>query len=464
MARHSSRYKQEMARHSLAPQFSMEVLIGWLHSLTLVIPGVTLLYLWYKRKGIEIDHIFLFTLGFIFYLILPFTLAETELFSANLGVYPTWKRAFDAITPQTWVWYFISVLLFYGSFIAGSWMSSKRSLPAVKIKNDIDPTALNIFFVIALFFIFVFGYSLRGYFFFAYQKSTQIPVFDSFIAASILLMSVAVCATIRRYYKRKEGQSLWKLLFNPAVISYCIVAVLLISMGGRVIVGSSLIMVAVFFSVYIRRIHPLAAIAIFIALILSSHVVSMWRIGVSMQDTFAIQEYFVLRGWLMAATVFSSENFNVGYSLIDFLGKYSLPILRFPLVLFSNLIGLIPSFLFPAKTSWMVGFTSLGYNVGGLSGGFNAYISLVVNFGILGASLFLFGLSYVLQQLKHYSGPIATAVYVMLSGWLAALFFRNFEQTVIKQMLEFSVLMPLALLVVSRILMKRKEKLLHRQL
>lgn len=461
----------------------MEVLIKFLHIVALGAPIVTILYLWYRRSGIEVDHIFLFSAGFVFYMVLPFTLAKTEVFSVH-SVFPIWKKAFYLVPPQTWVWYFISLLLFYGAFIVGSWFGSKplpqnflieriragklrcklvayiynhlQKIKSFLVQGDgIDPTALNIFFAITTFFIFLFGYPLRSYFFFGYQKSTQIPVFDSFVAASILLTSVAVCSVIYRYYNsNKSGWLLWRSLLNPAVISYCIVAFLLVSMGGRILVVSALMMIAVFFSVYIRRIRLLVAIAVFIALVLLSHVILLWRDGSAMK-IFNPQQYYNIFGLEVALF---SDNFNVGYSLMDFLGKYSIPIFRFPTMLLSNLVGLVPSFIFPAKALWMVDFKSLGYTLGGLSGGVNAYVSLVVNFGVVGASFFFFGLSYTLQRLKQCTHPITTAMYVLLSGWLAALFFRNFEQAIIKEMLQFSVLVPFALLVLSRIIIKRREK------
>ncbi len=455
----------------------MNVVITSLHISALMIPIITLLILWYQRRGIEIDHVFLFSAGFIFYLVLPYTLTGTDFFIHN-HTYSAWQKVFNTIPAQTWVGYFTSLLLFYGSFIAGSWIASKPSDSTVpsehcrggrlvlqKIKSlviqadGIHPAALNVFFAAAIFFIVMFGYRLRDYFFYSYSKSTQIPAFSSFVAAAVLLISLAICAMVYRFYRQNGKRSFLRSLVHPAVISYCIVAFLLVSMGGRVIVISSLMMFMVFFSVYIRRLPLVFSFIFLFSLVLVSHSILLWRFG---QDARIfvnpIQEYFKWRWWQGLGINFFSENFNVGYSLIDFLGKYSIPLLRFPIVLTRHLVGLVPSFVFPSKASWVVDFSSLGYDIGSLSGGFNAYVSLVLNFGIVGASLFLFGFSYALQSLKQYARPIPTVVYVLVSGWLAAEFFRDFEQTVIKEMLQFSVLMPLALLVLSRIMKSYASK------
>ena len=268
-------------------------------------------------------------------------------------------------------------------------------------------------------------------------------------------MSVAVCAVVYRYYKSDTTKSLLRSFIHPTTISYGVVAVLLISMGGRVIVVSSIMMVAVFFSVYIRRLRLFTVITLFLSLVLLAHILIIWR---ESQPFSNLQDYY--RQYINLDVILIklfSENFNVSYSLMDFLGKYSMPLLRFPVVLLSNLIALIPSFVFPGKTAWMLDFSSIGYTIGSPAGGFNAYVSLILNFGILGSSLFLFGFSYFLQRLKQYRSTVFIAIYVMLSGWLAAMFFRDLGQTLIKEMLQFSVFMPLALLVLSRIMTKRRK-------
>ena len=433
----------------------MNVLINVLHGSALAIPVITLITLWYRRRGIEIDHIFLFSAGFIFYLVLPFTLAQSSFFSVYRAssTYGVWEKAFGLVTLETWAWYFISVLLLYCAFILGSWLASREPSQTAPVKNSIDPTALNIFFAGAIFFVTIFGYQLRDYFFWSYQKSTQIPIFGSFVASSILLMSVAVCAIVYRYYRNDTKRSFLKSLLHPAVISYGIVAVLLLSMGGRIIVVTSLMILAVFFSVYIRRLRLLTVAALFVLLVILSHIIVLWRMGFP-SEILNPQQYYNIRGLAIALC---SENFDVGYSLIHFLGTYSLPLIRFPVVLLSGVIGLIPSFIFPGKTAWILGFPSLGYSIGNLAGGLNVYVSLAINFGILGASVFLFMLSYALQGLKQYASSITTVIYVLVSGWLAAEFFRDFEQTILKEILEFSVLMPFALLVLSRIIVKMKK-------
>ncbi|MBI5134678.1 hypothetical protein HZA86_00355 [Candidatus Uhrbacteria bacterium] len=434
----------------------MELLMTVFHAVALVVPVVTLLVLWYRRKGIEIDHIFLFSTGFIFYLVLSYTLAKSSFFSVYVGSpsYPVWKASYDLVTQETWAWYLASLVFLYCAFIAGSWLAVRRSSSSVRVRNPIDPVATNIFFAITMGFIAVFGYQLRDHFFWSYQKSTQISVFSSFVAASILLISVTACVVIYRYH---SGKSLRRSLLHPAVASYGVVAILLLSMGGRVIVVSSLLMIVIFYSVYVHRLRLSTSIAFFVFLVILSHIVILWRMGFA-SEILNPKQYYNVRGLEIALF---SENFNVSYSLMDFLAKYPIPLIRFPLILFSNFIGLMPSFIFPDKSAWILDVSSIGYTIGSPSGGFNAYVSLMVNFGIIGSSLFLFGLSYFLQRLRQYQSTIAIAMYVLLSGWLAAMFFRDFGQTVIKQMFQFSVLMPLALLVLSRIITnKRKHSVL----
>jgi len=142
----------------------MSAVINFLHFSAFAMPVATLLYLWYRRRGIEIDHIFVFSVGFIFYSVLPFTLAKSFYFSVY-DSYSAWIHAFNLVTRQTWALYFSSLLLWYGSFVAGSWIGGKHPLTEVEKKNPVEPMALNIFFAAAIFFVFLFGYQLRSYFF-----------------------------------------------------------------------------------------------------------------------------------------------------------------------------------------------------------------------------------------------------------------------------------------------------------
>jgi hypothetical protein len=72
----------------------------------------------------------------------------------------------------------------------------------------------------------------------------------------------------------------------------------------------------------------------------------------------------------------------------------------------------------------------------------------MINFGLFGTLLFMFALGAALSTLRRLRGPLSRVIYAMLTGCLAFTFFRDgFSVSLVKNMLEFSVLVPVAVVI-----------------
>jgi len=86
----------------------------------------------------------------------------------------------------------------------------------------------------------------------------------------------------------------------------------------------------------------------------------------------------------------------------------------------------------------------------------HAFVSLMVDFGMIGSMVFLFCVSWLLRRMKQEPLVPYGAMYSLTSGWLALLFFRDVQQTLIKAILEFSILVPLVIVLVSGWFIRRR--------
>ncbi|MBI4142352.1 hypothetical protein HY480_00580 [Candidatus Uhrbacteria bacterium] len=407
-------------------------------------------YRWWKKRGLEMDHVFLFSCGFVFYLLIPISLGTNEYFSGYGSPYVAWKALYSSIPDRTWAVYFLSCLLLYGAFIAGDAWSGSRRISRPWKGHQCNGRVLNAFLVVGVVAAVVLGLPMLATLF-DYGPLTRTNALGSFTAAAMLILTLAVLATADARQRQAGSGSFWRAIANRFSMAYLIIVAVLIASGGRVIIFSSVLALLALFSVYVRRLQLWHVVCALLALIVASHAIELYRINLFAQILNPTQ-------YTMKYLLFHlfSENFNVSHSLLEFLHAYAIPYIRFPLTLLTGMIGLIPSFVFPHKLDYVIAPPLLGYQVNSPNGGMHAFVSLMVDFGVIGSMAFLFCVSWVLQRMKR--GPLVPygAMYALTSGWLALLFFRDTQQTLIKAILEFSILVPLAVVLVSGWLMRRR--------
>jgi len=141
------------------------------------------------------------------------------------------------------------------------------------------------------------------------------------------------------------------------------------------------------------------------------------------------------------------ESVNVGVTLLHHIKYLDYSLFEFPDVLFSKLIGIIPSVIFPGKFGLMVSPEQMGKIVIPYQSTTNNYVELLINFGLIGTIFVLFFLGIGLNWLKskkHY-----TPIYIAICANLPFFFFRSFYNASVKHILEFAILLPLLILIIS---------------
>jgi len=391
------------------------------------------------RGGVEIDHVFLFSCGFIFYWILPIVLGlKNYIYASDL-----WYSIFYKLTYYQLITYMSYTLIFYTSFIIGDLSSSKIPKHLLGKTYSFDSKLLDIPLLIAIITGGCFAYPLLDNFFTGYIIMRIHPGTGPLTATTILLLSIAFMYVRNNHKESCNSLRFFKLTFNKAFVVYLIFAILLVSIGGRLVFISSILMICVLYSVYFKRIKLWRVAAIFFTIIILSHMIIMFRMF-SLDGMLSYNKYISDK----IPVYLLSETMNVSFSLIHFLNNYTFPVIQFPTILLSRLVTIIPTFIFPAKTALVVTYGSLGYEILSPTGGLNSFVSFVVHFGTAGTVIFLFCISLFLGWLKAKLTQPYQTMYVMTCGWLAISFFRYFDMTIIKLIFQFSILTPFLLTII----------------
>jgi hypothetical protein len=394
----------------------------------------------YKRAGgVQIDHMLLFTCGFYFYWIIPIMFGmfndDTTFFYGTAGVTRKWVVYFNDIPNHNLIMFLFFTIILYIAFALGSVISVRKKKLHIYFLNK-----KHIYiplFILGLFAIYQ-SLPLTSLFFTGYTVN---PLHRS--TGPLTANTVAVLALSILFIKNVGIHLLSKLQFikaiiNPAFILFIIMCVLLLSLGSRSIFIASILIYISLYTCYNKPMRFISLLIIFTTLIFMSHVVIMFRSGI---DIFNINVYSldVVFPYLFSDSLF------ISFSLLDYLATHEIEYFNIPYTLFSLLSALIPSFIFPSKSEYFIDYGSLGYDFIMPQGVTSTFLSLMINFGMIGSILFLFCFSFILNWLKKQNRQPYITIYVMVCGWLGIAFFRTFEMAIIKLILEFSILVPITL-------------------
>ncbi len=398
-----------------------------------LIPGLVLLRRCIYRDGVHIDHVVLFSLGFLFYSVFPFIVARVRPL-ANDPALSAWYRFVDlSVTGAQVRLYLAFSLLMFLAFILGSlagsriWVGRPSNLGR---ELSLDPFAFDLLWapVAAGALIYVWRVRdglFRGYASYAtvYQNAGTLSAF-SLILLSLSLLRFA-------YRGRIGGTPLARLAPAAYICVYASVAVALLSLGGRLYVASAILMALVYASAYGRRIKYSALGAVLIGGLSLAGVLGTVRIGGALSPEAVVANL-------------SSESLFTSFSLVRFVGAGRLELINFPRYLMADLVNLVPSAILPLKTAvFLHGPAQDGYVVFAPLGALHMFLSFMVNFGLIGSLLVLFALGGSLSLLHKQRTPPARVSYAMLAGCMAFTLFRDpFSVSLVKNMFEFSLLVP----------------------
>ena len=225
-----------------------------------------------------------------------------------------------------------------------------------------------------------------------------------------------------------------RYFYNIYFVISLLFSILYLSAGGRHLI---LMLITVLFLEIVKNKKLILLITFFSGiLILFLGSAGALRAGISENDN-VLNRTFI--------EMFSETN-NVSNTMFSFiinenLDKYQL--IAFPAPILSQLFNLIPSIVFPGKTEFMYSHQYIEY--------FQAtsiiFVDILVNFGILGSFFIFWLIGYSMQYLKSLSPGIFLAV----SSTFALNLHRTFEVTLIKNILQYSILIPLLIIATEKI-------------
>lgn len=420
-------------------------MISFLLILNFVFPLYIILKKCVYNWKVEINHIFLFSLGYLYYFVFPILVGTEKMFLGKPAM-DIWYATFNRIPPDSIIKYLSFILLIYFSFIIGSLTNEK-----LRIKKESQPvdlffhkSVLNFYFLIFVTFALFFIIRLRNSFFTGYTsvESLDFSQKGPFIALSLLILALAIIYTTKREQDKKQILHFHKLILNKFFLFYFIISLLVLSMGGRLYFASSLIMLLIYKTVYFQKIKlkNLIGVSLVLALFMAS-------IGIMRSNLSEISLENMLFNLLQ-------EPLYTSFSLISFLDSNVQELINYPIFLLSELINIVPTFILPNKLSYTVDPIDYGYFIYNPLGAMNSYVSFIINFGLLGTLAVLFSLGFLLESLKRKKNNILSKTfYIMISGFLTFTFFRDgFATSVVKNMFQFSLVLPLLIILSAHII------------
>jgi hypothetical protein len=368
------------------------------------------------RGRIKIDHVFLFSLGFIFYWVTP--IAAGFLLGAD-DMPVTWAALFDI----RWTGpYLAAIIAIYVAFVAGDrfgiWAFRNRPVQCKRLSPQILALFSGVGFIVFLAEIAVHRVAL----FAPYTTDLSGQMARGNVTAWVVLLGSVVFLRISSYPR-------FTMLFLPFAAG----ALFLVLVGGRLYVASFVLMFGAYRSLYVRSFSKkqVALAGLFVVALFGT--VGALRVNSSITDV----GFYVLL-----------EPVLTGISLVYFLRYEHMAWLAVPKYLASDFTNLIPSAIFPAKASLIkapVFFSPLG--------ALHSFVSFNFNFGLIGTAAFMFLLPMGMRWIKvRDSSPLYRTMYVMLSGWLAFTFFRDpFSVSIVKTMVQLSILLPVCIVTLVRL-------------
>jgi hypothetical protein len=356
-----------------------------------------------------------------------------------------WFIMYDMVPAGNVVLYLVACLATYLAFVLGSAASARFAARPIRQRHfcEFSPNLLNLFFVPALLIATVFAVSLRGEWFVGYQGSIyeDFGWRGSFTAATLALLSLAVIHVAKMEQRRGRAARPREVVGNRFTLGYLLFGLLLVSMGARLYFASSLLMYLVYRTVFVRRIAAGKFIIVTVVMAVLVAVVGVVRVGGGSSSTQLLINLF-------------SEFVYTSFSLINFLQTGPFELLNVPKFLMSDFINLIPTFLLPGKAALLMDPSNYGYSVYTPLGALHSFFSFTVNFGVLGTLPVMFLFGFALRWLQTNGHLVMLRViYVMLASWLAFTFFRDpFATSIVKNMFEFSILVPVVVIVAMHVI------------
>lgn len=388
-----------------------------------------------EKGKIKINHIFCVSLGYVYYGLIPFWCFELRP-DFNNGGYHLLLAYYAQIPYLNRVKYIMISFLMYVLFILGSRTAGKRfSIRKREISIKFSEQVL--FPVVILLGIAILWLN-RKFLFKGYNgiKNTYKGTLSAYV---IMLFSI----TLMNFFARKRTFHFAKKFLDKWGTAFTFFSVMLLSMGGRLYVLTSIFAILVCYSCFhVNGVSIKSFRRIFLVLMLAAGVVGIVRQGraVHVRDVlFNILE----------------EPLYCSFSLLTYLGNNEIDSwLSLPVILFSGLVNLVPTVIFPDKIKYIMSVFDLGTEISSPLGGMHYFVSFTLDFGIFGSILAFYVFGRIMRVLRREpESDLKKTIYCLICSYMTFGIYRDpIAISIIKDIIEFSIVIPVIVSSANRIL------------
>lgn len=379
-------------------------------------------------KARQLTHVAFFSAGYIYYWVLPVLVGQTQLFdTGSEGGFGAWAGFFQSVPQHQLEIYAVSILVYYFCFMLGDWLARKTTPSIRKAKNP-PLTFVFVLYICVFIIAACYTYHLRDLLGANYNDiDSGILSMGTLAALSLVLLALALLKTTE-----DEKATFLATILNRWMLGFFLISFLQLTMGGRLYFVSSLLLLAGYRSVFFKKYSAGQLLAFVLGAAVFSGAAGLLRLK-SGVDAMAV------------ALNLAGEPVFTSFSLVSFLGFNHIPWIEVPRFLAGDLLNLVPSAVLANKMDLFPDPTKAGFSFVSPMGAMNSWVSFIINFGLAGTAIVMTLIGFFLRRLlMKASSPVFRTQYLMCSAFLVFTFFRDpFSVSLVKNFLEFSILMPL---------------------
>ena len=438
------------------------MLLNSLIAVNFIIPLLGMIIFCVNKKGLKVDHVFLFSAGFLYFWIMPLMTYQFKIDKIYNEIMVAYNKSYVAATTisekvfansfgvenyivsdDIYIKYLIILFCIYAAFILGEFVTCKiKYKPKIISVFSIKPldVILYIYLGVLIFMTVVsYDYYFKGF--------AQIITLTSFgLKAQMIALNIFLLTLMYMYFLNSKKLDRFNNIFiNKYFVVYVASSLFLLSLGNRTWFICGVVSFFVVYTNYYKRIsykYFLVGTVIFFIFFLG--IIPNIRAGNSDRITIF---YTILLTLFDPFAMFNGLKYYLINNGIDYL--------NYPIILLSKVPSIIPTHLMPNKNDYYISLSDIGVDYTGVQAAWHTFPMLMIHFGIIGSILLAFISPIILQYLKQ--SAHLKASYITIVAYLAAPFFRDFDNYAIKIVLQMSIIMPVSYLIICYISAKRTQ-------
>lgn len=373
------------------------------------------------KRYFSISHKELFLFGYVFYLFTPLLVGFTDLFEGFPGI-SLYQGFFKTIPEEQLSRYLIITLSWIPAFYGGHMIFSlvkPYKLTLRKFSPGFANENLQILSYLLLLLLLVFIFLGRNSLFGGYS-TYDIGTRGKFSTLLVLYNFFLIYQLVSG--KRPD----W--IFTIGILATIL---LLLSMGGRMYVFQTFIIILVYKSSFSRNRWKLPRLLMMMAIgFIVGGLSGIWRMG----ESFSLER---------AAYSLLAEPAFTWFSTSTFLIENKIPLFNIPLNFLTSFFNLVPNTVFSLQP-YVVSTQGMGYITQSPLGADSVWTNLVINFGAIGSFFFVMLTGFVLNILRHGAekSKFCATYYIMVCGILPFQFFRDGFYLLNKQLFFNFLILP----------------------